>query len=1699
MKETKKEAMKPLGDIPKAEDFRLDRAILGAEVFLEMVLMLRQRQPEMEIAEITRLQPGILKVRAQFGEVLHMPGVAATFWVFDMGESRHCVARFSIGRKKIDFSELLGVDLLDALHLPVPELKFDFELPAPEELWWSARPVDLPQAAAVDPALADDLRAAGRTRDLQAGLNLDVNATLGLGDLLGAVAFDIPDMPRFDLILRPLLDGWRLQFSLGFEGNGEGDRLQLQFQRLALQLLVRGKQVRFEGISLSGEVRRLFGVDLKFSARLDLAGKRLALRFRDFPTMADVFTSLDKAHLLPTDNPLVDAAANFKVFELAILADLGKMEVERLQMAVGYEEDITIFKDMLAIRPALQIDARHPLNADRRVVRWQVGGVTTVADARFQSQYTHDNRMLTLRMMPGTVLSSKTLLERLGVDTHDFDLQLVDMDVVARLKSPKSLHMEIDVADASVDVEGEGFAFRELWMQLDYHEKDGLQDLVLQGWFHLGQLQIEAVAQYHKEGGWSLIGRTRRLRGQLGEVASLTGISDRTDAQDDILQTIETDFGLTLDINQLMLRVDKVRGKKTTFGLLIDLKNIRSDKIPIKVDALLLSLNWGKVMTYDAVLVLTLAEAREDENGDELPATVLRLESHRKAVEKAAEGDDAKPVTGTEISFLGSIEHFRMDDLLSFLHDKFDIRTDDLPAPLRNFRLDLLEVGFSKGQKEWEFAFACKGSIPFTEKTGKQAPGLDAAIRIAVRKTEDGYAPVIDGSFKVRPEMSGALAAGQDQIVLEFKLHYAYQKGNHLLVAAYAGQHTQVDLGAVLRTILGDGFPEFELEIELKDALLAVGGARGQKPKFLFGLDLKADLSLEELPLLGKADGSWLEFGLENLRLLYASKAWTEKEIKALNKQLPAGIEPIPLTKAEEGGAGAEGDAEKGKEEIEASNGADEADVFRKGFAVSAQLNVGGQLIPIMPGSGAEASAEPTSPGGGETTGASGEGLPSEQGSGQESGEPSAAAAFEIKKWFNIDKDIGPLHLDRIGVRFRDGALWFMLDAALGIAILNVSVEGLAFGSPLDEFAPRFEIDGLGLEVQKGPLHIGGGFLRVPTADAEVFEFSGGALIRFKKIGISALGSWLTLPDGTTSFMLYALLDVPLGGPPFFFVTGLAAGFGIHRRLLIPEIDQLGTFPLISDALDVGAAKSALQKAGGRNFIKDKVAGLRRFMPASKGDYFFAVGVRFTSFKLLDSFVLLTVQLGNHFEVNLLGTSQLIAPPPETGKAIDPLAKATLLVRAAFRPEDGILSVEGRLDPKNSYILSKDCHLQGGFALYTWFDGTSGKKNPHAGDFVLTVGGYHPRYAVPKHYPTVPRLGFNWKVDRRLSLKGGIYFALTTNALMAGGSLEADYRDDHLHAWFRFRADFLIAWNPFHYEAGIHLSMGVAYELGLIHLKLELAVELEVWGPEFGGRAMLDLGILTIEVGFGAARKPKVTALKPLAFANAFLPLPEDVAEGKSTSDFAVLNLSAMGGQTASAPPNPGELGAMDPAGLEIRMESVVPITGLDFSGQMHGAPVRAVSGLGIAPMNKTSLDAPLTVTIRKDSANAAQFFVLEPLTEAVPKALWGDRRDPNLREKSGLIAGVCMGFSLRPLPAVQEAPLEVAEAALALKRNLHPGNAQVRRPRGAGPKTTDFSRATAAGYAETSLQADPAFLAALGLAPGADVSGDLPLIFDLS
>jgi hypothetical protein len=873
----------------------------------------------------------------------------------------------------------------------------------------------------------------------------------------------------------------------------------------------------------------------------------------------------------------------------------------------------------------------------------------------------------------------------------------------------------------------------------------------------------------------------------------------------------------------------------------------------------------------------------------------------------------------------------------------------------------------------------------------------------------------------------------ESQLPEGFKATYTNDNGNAF------------DISELLRELIpsiADELPS-ELRVKLKDVTIAyrkldstksskesvttTSGHPKDNSALLLLFRLGFDIDLAKLPLIGDKIPADKHFALKNFQVTYVSQALNKASAQLFPTDSKLNLAPST-----------------NNEEI----------VLGSGISLSAELQVDNdpQILSLplsrpkkkrQPGSKKQLS---------QSQDRNSSGSDSSKIAPNKSDKPSSVstkvATDTTEIWFNLDKTLGPIAFQKIGVQYRpkESEVWFLLNASLSVGGLTLACNNLGVGSSLTKFKPKFSLDGISIHYSgSDAVEIGGAFLRktrdqldkngLPKKDSQgnrliYEEYSGAAIIstklKNKKITLTAIGSYTEI-DGQASLFVFALLNYPLGGPPAFFVTGLAAGFGYNRSLKIPEtVEAVADFPLVRLAMGKQPSKSA--QNGGESDLLPILDDLGPYIPPARGEMFFAIGVKFTSFKIVDAFVLLVVKLGKKLEIHVLGLATLTAPPAIEGISnhIEPVAEARLALKAVFIPDDGILKVEAVL-AEGSYIFSKNCYLSGGFAFYTWFSGE------HEGDFVLTLGGYHPDFKIPDHYPCVPRVQLSWKLNDHLSIKGSAYFALTPSALMVGGGLEASYNKGDVQAFFKIEANFLVAWQPFFYTADSSVEIRASAKIKLIFEKtisLNVRANLSIWGPPFAGRARFEVGPISIEIRFGDGSCPKPKTLTWPEFQKSLLPAKEKVCS-ISISDGL---LSKIGqGEQESWSVNAKELVFVTQSAIpssRIEIADIQEKSLLDISNRN--------TEIGIRPMGVTSKDFEATYKVSifrvTDKTLVNKDFEYKPIYKNVPSAVWKastgslPHLPPGPNEEK-LVKQVLSGFEIRPGKSVEPGKSQEIEA----------------------------------------------------------------------
>lgn len=598
----------------------------------------------------------------------------------------------------------------------------------------------------------------------------------------------------------------------------------------------------------------------------------------------------------------------------------------------------------------------------------------------------------------------------------------------------------------------------------------------------------------------------------------------------------------------------------------------------------------------------------------------------------------------------------------------------------------------------------------------------------------------------------------------------------------------------------------------------------------------------------------------------------------------------------------------------------------------------------------------------------------------------------ETVKWINLNKTFAILTISKAGIGLDGSRVVLLLDASLALSPFTFSLAQAGAGINISRLSDAaFYLSGFGVAFDNGALAINGSFSRKRREGKEVY--AGSLMVKCKAFTAMAVGEY-----SCGSLFAYMALSASVGGPPAFFVTGVALGFGYNKKLTLPSIEKVPEYPLI--------------KAVRKGFDAQTLDDLNRFITEESRQNFLTAGVRFTSFKIVDGFLLLSVSFGKKFQIGVLGIADISMPPNAPSK---PVARAQLALKAEYDPSAGVFSAEARLTSE-SYILSRDCKLTGGFAAFCWFDGSE-----HSGDFVITLGGYHPAFQKPAHYPEVPRLGLNWKLNSNLNISGEIYFALTPGAVMAGGKLSAVYTQGKLRAWFIAYADFIVSWKPFYYRAEIGVSLGASYRVDAwaIHktFSIEMAAKLALWGPEVQGRLHVSWFIISFTISFSKGADHSGETLNWNTFKESFL---QDSVTAGSTKKCTNESVSGNKGMPAGdtdilAVTVTGVVGhttdgtdIIDPNGFAITLISKIPEQG------------------NVRPVNNAQLKSRITLTVEDERKRKIDDkFRHDSVTKNVPAALWksAPEQKNRLREESMLKDARC-GISYELLSKAGEQEL---------------------------------------------------------------------------
>ena len=372
-------------------------------------------------------------------------------------------------------------------------------------------------------------------------------------------------------------------------------------------------------------------------------------------------------------------------------------------------------------------------------------------------------------------------------------------------------------------------------------------------------------------------------------------------------------------------------------------------------------------------------------------------------------------------------------------------------------------------------------------------------------------------------------------------------------------------------------------------------------------------------------------------------------------------------------------------------------------------------------------------------------------------------------------------------------------------------------------------------------------------------EYMGTCTVRMNGLTITSVAGLARIPsmsDGSGYVSMFLIAAV--GKKPYLFkpIKSLMLGFGINREMKLPVLSEFNDHPFIKTLSDAAGSLSNIVEGSSPSQVSDPqemLTNLKPHFPVKHGKHWLAIGAKFDmpeSF-ILDADMIIYSTFGSgSFSVGIIGIADIFYfpnPPLLLGAGF----------QAVYDSEDNTLLVQVMLQDY-SWIGLPILKVQGGIAYKQWFD---------TGEFVVSIGGYHPNFLVPANYPQVPRLRIYWKLGDLVHVEGNCYFTICSSALMFGAGTSVVYSGDKLYVNFGMNFDGLIYFDPFWFEFDLGVSIYLSWKE---KYNFELFAGVGVRGPKIHGEVTAKALGKTWVIPFGD-NTPKASQIDFKTFINRYV------------------------------------------------------------------------------------------------------------------------------------------------------------------------------------------------------------------------------------
>jgi hypothetical protein len=452
---------------------------------------------------------------------------------------------------------------------------------------------------------------------------------------------------------------------------------------------------------------------------------------------------------------------------------------------------------------------------------------------------------------------------------------------------------------------------------------------------------------------------------------------------------------------------------------------------------------------------------------------------------------------------------------------------------------------------------------------------------------------------------------------------------------------------------------------------------------------------------------------------------------------------------------------------------------------------------------------------------------------------------------------LGPVEISKLYLiaGFKDGAIPIEFSTDIGVNLGPIAASVSRMGAlakisfpPKGGNAGAAQVDvgfkpptGVGLAVDAGVVK-GGGYLYL---DFEREEYAGALELVFMEwIALRAIGLITTrMPDGSKGFSMLIIITVEFGSGIQlgfgFTLLGVGGIIGIHRVVNIEPL-TLG--------VRTGGIESVM-------FPHDIIANaprilsdLRTYFPVAQDRHLLGpmAKIGWGTPTLFSASLGIIIEIPS-INITILGVIKVILPDEQAD-----ILRLQVNFIGRLEPANKLLWFYAELYDSRVLFIT----LEGGMGLLVnWGDPPN---------FVVSVGGFHPRFTPPPlPFPVPPRLAITVLNESFARIRAEAYFAVTSNTVQFGAKADLFFGLSAFSIEGNLGFDALFQFDPFFFSFGLSVGLSVkVFGIGLFGVGFSGLLE----GPtpwHIEGQGSISLLFFDISVPFSHTWGDSATTTLP--------------------------------------------------------------------------------------------------------------------------------------------------------------------------------------------------------------------------------------------